>query len=1248
MAAQQKRMQESEKTEQQRNKTTQESLRIETEKERLAQQRIRTAEQQAKADERAARAVERERTALKNTAPAYKELSDKARALKNESKELAAQMLKLEAEGRRNTAEFKRLSKAYDEVTAKARTADAQLKHIDSTVGDNFRNVGNYRTALGGLESALGTLGIAFGIGTVVQGAGRTIMEFDQAVADLISITGASGDDLNYLKEQSIALGKEVSGGASAVIEGYKLIGSARPELLSNAEALNSVTESAIKLSQASGMTLPDAATALTDAMNQFGAPAEKAGEFINVLANGALFGAAEIPQVTEAMLKFGAVAKSSNVSVQESTALIEALASKGLKGAEAGTALRNVMLTLSAPETLPTKAREALEGLGISFEDLSDKSKPFAERLDALKPALQDQAAMLEVFGKENVVAATNLVNMSDSVKQLTTDMDTQGTISKQAEDRTKTLSHAFTQLKGAWDEFVLGLTSGEGASKVMLGTIQFLAENLGTIISVLGKVVVAWGAYKAVQLSLMAIEKARAFSFKEFGQQMLAQIPLTKQYAAAQKTASAATKDAGEAAETAGRGMAAVPWVAIAAVVIELAMAFYDMASGAARAREQAERLNNYKTRASDDSLKNITKETTELDKQLKQRDRDLELALAKAKTDKERNQIELEFAKLRQNDIKQTKSQITSYRNSAAERLRGYRNEKKELESLYDIRFGNRTDRQQERIDQLERELGVSAWGSAAERSRDAFDILDAKIQAAGTRVTEYNNALKVVDESLKDAEGQTELNTLALNDNNDSIGGNINLTKTKISSQKELNTEMAQYNEYLTRQNELLDDLDQQRATQQIETLTSEISDLLDEANMLAEGGIVPDLTVVNQKLQEKFNLESKFIQDKLKAEIRAINERYDAESKKEKEKITENFNKLIGQDGLTPQERDKINAQYKAQMEQFDMDELQRAADKELEIKLITESADYEQINLEKAYGDEQVKIKNDVNDRLVESITKGKEEEKDKTEEGNEKIEDVTKAHVDRMKALADLLTDYLVAQSDKRIARIEKEMAAAEQQRDFLQTLAEEGNIQATQSLAEQNRIIAEANMKKEQEERRKQKIELANSVFQTYSSKVESGSQNPLTDTIRDISLLNQFISTFTPTFKDGTEDTGHIGAGVDGQGGFHAILHPHERVLTKEQNKMVGDLSNIELASLAASYQAGSMINREGALQIGNGWNTQAVIKQLESLERTIKNKPEHNLEVENVVQGAMDIVRSSKAGGTTIYNRYRVKK
>jgi len=362
-------------------------------------------------------------------------------------------------------------SKAVKAATKEYEALDTKVRKADKAVGDFTKNVGNYPT-LTGLKNTLKDLVGAFGVVTgaaaftaVLADAYKTIKKFEQGVADLSAITGASGKDLDFLKNAAIDLGKTVAGGAIAVVEAYKLIAGAKPELLSNVKALNQVTEAAITLSQAAGMELPAAATALTDAMNQFGAGADQAQIFIDALANGAKFGSAEIPQLTEALLKFGAISRSANVNIKESAALVELLAENGLKGADAGTALRNVLLKLSAPDALPRKAQEELNGLGISMDKLKDKTIPIQERLEMLKPLLKDNASIVKVFGVENATAAINVIEHTDRLKELTKQMGEVGTAEEQAGIRMDTVNGKTEQLKSTYDSLVLSIGEGSGA---------------------------------------------------------------------------------------------------------------------------------------------------------------------------------------------------------------------------------------------------------------------------------------------------------------------------------------------------------------------------------------------------------------------------------------------------------------------------------------------------------------------------------------------------------------------------------------------------------------------------------------------------------------------------------------------------------------------------------------------------------------------------------------------------------------
>lgn len=386
--------------------------------------------------------------------------------------------------------EIKKAQKEFDELAKR-------VKKADDAVDDFTKNVGNYPTLnkfAGGLKEIIAAFGLVAGIEGVINGiqdAYKTIKDFDQGIADLKAITGATGKELDYLRKNAIELGKDTKGGAVQVVEAYKLIASAKPELLENVESLNMVTKSVLTLSKASGMELPDAATALTDAMNQFNAPAEEASRYIDAVANGAKYGAAEIPQVTEALLKFGAVAAKSNISIEESTALIELLAEKGLKGAEAGTALRNVLLKISAPDALPKEAQQIINDLGISMTKLKDNSIPVQEKFELLKPLLKDNAYLVKVFGVENAVAATNILSNTNRLKELTSKMGEYGTAQEQANIRMDTLQGRTEKLSATYDSFILSLNEGRG---FLSGFLSELAETFTFALDSLIRLNTSW----------------------------------------------------------------------------------------------------------------------------------------------------------------------------------------------------------------------------------------------------------------------------------------------------------------------------------------------------------------------------------------------------------------------------------------------------------------------------------------------------------------------------------------------------------------------------------------------------------------------------------------------------------------------------------------------------------------------------------------------------------------------------------
>ena len=260
----------------------------------------------------------------------------------------------------------------------------------------------------GKLKAAAAGVIALFAFDKIVTGIKSLISvnaKFEKSLATLSAITGAAGDDLKFYGQSAREMSKQSTFSAMEVVEAYKLMGSARPELLKNKEALAAVTKEALVLSEASGLDLTTATESLAKAMNQFNVPANEAARVINALAAGSKEGAMEVPEVAEAIKHMGTAAAMANISLESSVAMIEALAEKGFEGSRAGIQLRNVIIKLQSGVD---KFNPAVVGMSKALENLA------AENLTA--------AELTERFGLENMQAASTLIENRKRVDELTT----------------------------------------------------------------------------------------------------------------------------------------------------------------------------------------------------------------------------------------------------------------------------------------------------------------------------------------------------------------------------------------------------------------------------------------------------------------------------------------------------------------------------------------------------------------------------------------------------------------------------------------------------------------------------------------------------------------------------------------------------------------------------------------------------------------------------------------------------------
>lgn len=401
------------------------------------------------------------------------------------------------------TDQVYRLSKAEREsafgkgLAAKAAGIKAEIDSVEQAMGRFTGNVGNYRKSLlsigdlltGGLATGGVVVGVQALISAMKAGANQAI-QYEKALSNLSALTGLQGAGLENLDRIARGLqvievnGQKIVNTGPAILEALKLVGGARPELLQDAEALRDVAKNAIVLSQASGDDLKTSVEAVTTTLGQFKLQGKDSGRVINELASGAKEGAAEIPQITDALKEFGTVAEINNATTSNSIALVELLADRQLKGAEAGTQLRNVLSKIASADILPRTAQAQFKRLGIDINVLKDTTLPLETRLRELAKAEGDLSALTKVFGLENLQAATIITSGID--KYVALDKAVQGTSEayRQAGVNADNVATKLDNLQktslNALEEKFSGATS---AGSSLLEVLDFMVDKLDVI---------------------------------------------------------------------------------------------------------------------------------------------------------------------------------------------------------------------------------------------------------------------------------------------------------------------------------------------------------------------------------------------------------------------------------------------------------------------------------------------------------------------------------------------------------------------------------------------------------------------------------------------------------------------------------------------------------------------------------------------------------------------------------------------
>lgn len=311
-----------------------------------------------------------------------------------------------------NSGYIKRGSAEWKYYQQQAKLVTAELQKIKTEVQETESWISRFNNGLtkwgGLLATGAATLtGVSMALNTLRNN--RDSKESSQA--ELKALTGLDDSSIQWLTEQAEKLsttmdesGLRIRQSSDEILQAYMLIGSKKPELLKDKEALNAVTIEAMRLAAAAKIDLKDAVTATTVSLNMYGESADQAARYVNVLAAGSKEGAADVSAQAAAIKNAGVAASGAGVSIEQLDGTIQMLAEKGLEAEPAGTALRKFFLVL---QTGPDETNPKVVGLQTALENLNKKSLSAAQ--------------IQTMFGEEAYSAATILIDNADKVRQYT-----------------------------------------------------------------------------------------------------------------------------------------------------------------------------------------------------------------------------------------------------------------------------------------------------------------------------------------------------------------------------------------------------------------------------------------------------------------------------------------------------------------------------------------------------------------------------------------------------------------------------------------------------------------------------------------------------------------------------------------------------------------------------------------------------------------------------------------------------------
>lgn len=350
-------------------------------------------------------------------------------------------------------AEAKRLKRAIDRV-------NGAITQQSSALTQQRRNIGNYKSALGGLGSSLKSMaGMFLGVGAAMAGLRKlggtvkTFAEFEQATANLASVSQATSDEMLKLSQTA----REVGGSSIFTAKQVVDLQTALAKLGFTTKEIDASTDAISKLAAATGEDLALSAEIGAKTLRGFQLDASESSRVVDVMAASFTKSGLSLQTFQDSMKSVSAVAASTGNSLEFTTAILGKVVDNGVEASTAGSQLRNIFLELEK------------QGLTLG------------EAMEQIRNSSQSSKTAMDLFGKRAAPVALIMSKNEESIKGFAKELENSGGIAERmANKQLDTLQGKTKILNSAWESLSITLNQSGGFMKNLVGGLTDVVSSV------------------------------------------------------------------------------------------------------------------------------------------------------------------------------------------------------------------------------------------------------------------------------------------------------------------------------------------------------------------------------------------------------------------------------------------------------------------------------------------------------------------------------------------------------------------------------------------------------------------------------------------------------------------------------------------------------------------------------------------------------------------------------------------------